>query len=150
MLNKAIVIGHVGKDPDIRAMSGGSKMASFSIATTEKWKDKGTGERREKTEWHRVVCFDETKVDVIAKGVRKGSRIYVEGKMQTRKYQDKDGIERYTTEIVLTGFTAQIQLLDKSEGYGAPPPTGQDDYGTEKKPAPPRTPRNDLDDPIPF
>lgn len=114
-VNKAILIGNVGKDPEIRSTQDGREIANLSIATSEKWKDKNTGERKEKTEWHRVVCFSEGLVNVIKKYVKKGSKLYIEGQIQTRKWQDQSGNDRYSTEIVLQGFNATLVLLDSQQ-----------------------------------
>ena len=119
-VNKAIIVGFVGKDPDIRTTQAGGKVASLSVATSESWKDKSTGERKERTTWHRVVIFNEGLVKVVESYVKKGSRLYVEGSMQTRKWVDAQKIERTVTEVVLGPFGAQLTLLDKREG--APPP----------------------------
>jgi single-strand DNA-binding protein len=125
-LNKVLLIGHLGRDVEVRHTQGGQKVASLSIATTEGWKDKNTGERKEATEWHRVVLFNERLVDVAERFLRKGSKLYLEGSLQTRKYTDKDGIERYTTEIVCQRFRGEIVLLSAT-----PPGSGarEDDGG---------------------
>ena len=153
-VNKAIIIGHLGKDPDVRATQTGAKVAQFSVATSEHWRDKDSGERKEKTEWHRVVVFSDALVKVCEQYLKKGSKVYVEGKMQTRKWTDKDGVDRYSTEVVLSGFNSALQMLDRKEG--APPPE-QDSYGTTKtSDAGTRTPamsgagRDDMNDEIPF
>jgi single-strand DNA-binding protein len=112
MLNKVMLIGHLGKDPEMRKTQDGRAVANFSVATSESWKDKNTGEKKEKTEWHNVVVFNEGLAGIIEKYVKKGSKIYVEGKLQTRKWQDKDGNDRYTTEVILQGFDGAIKLLD--------------------------------------
>jgi len=109
MLNRAMIIGYLGADPDIRSTPNGDRVANFTI---EKWKDHQTGERRERTEWHRVTIWNENIVKVVEAYVKKGSRIYIDGQLQTRKWQDKDGIDRYTTEIVLKPYRGQIELLD--------------------------------------
>jgi single-strand DNA-binding protein len=111
-LNKAIVVGNLGKDPDIRFMPDGSKVASFSVATNEHWEDKATGEKRERTEWHRISVFNERLAEVTEKYVRKGTKVYVEGQIQTRKWVDKTGNERITTEIVLGRFRGELIVLD--------------------------------------
>lgn len=117
MLNRVLLIGHVGKDPEIRTMQDGREVATFSLATSESWKDKNSGERKSKTEWHNVVVFNPSVVGVIKSYVKKGSKIYLEGSLQTRKWQAKDGSDRYTTEIVMTAFGGVLKLLDsKSEG----------------------------------
>ncbi|MDR0633058.1 MAG: single-stranded DNA-binding protein [Holosporales bacterium] len=111
-INKVIVVGNVGKDPEIRTIQDGSKMASFSIATSELRKDKVTGERIEKTEWHRIAVFNDHFADIVERFVKKGSKLYVEGQLQTRKWTDAQGIERYTTEIVVSKFKGEVALLD--------------------------------------
>ena len=111
-VNKVILLGNVGKDPEIRSTQSGSKLASFSIATSKRWKDKSTQEQREKTSWHNVVAFSEGLVDIIEKYVKKGSKIYIEGELQTRKWQDSDGNDKYTTEIILQGYNSNLTLLD--------------------------------------
>lgn len=122
MLNQAQLIGNVGKDPDIRSTQAGNKVAQFSIATSERWKDKETGEVKEHTEWHRVVVWGDQIIDnLISKYVKKGSKLYVQGQIKTREYADKEGIKRYTTEIVVQGIGGQIKLLD-SAGNGTRPP----------------------------
>jgi len=115
-VNKVILLGNLGKDPDIRSMQSGKKMASFSIATSKRWKDRNTQEQKESTSWHNIVVFNEGLVDVIEKYVKKGSKIYVEGELITRKYQDKDGNDRYTTEIVLQGYNSNLTMLGSSSG----------------------------------
>ena len=111
-VNKVILLGNLGKDPDIRSMQSGSKMASFSMATSKRWKDKNTQEQRDKTSWHNIVVFGDGLVDIVEKYVKKGSKIYVEGELQTRKWQDSDGNDRYTTEVVLQGYNSNLTLLD--------------------------------------
>ena len=110
-VNKVILLGNLGRDPEIRSMQSGKKMASFSIATSKRWKDKNTQEQKENTSWHNIVVFNEGLVDVIEKYVKKGSKIYVEGELNTRKYQDKDGNDRYTTEVVLQGYNSNLTML---------------------------------------
>lgn len=151
-VNKAILLGYVGKDPVLRSTKAGDPVASFSLATSESWRDKDSGERKERTNWHNVVCFNKGLCDVIEKYVKKGSRLYVEGAMMTRKYQ-KDGEDRYITEVVLGPFGAQLQLMD-SRKSGAP---SEDDYGTTKSRDDdtrayrgPVDGQNSLDDEIPF
>lgn len=120
-LNKCILIGNVGKDPEIRRTQDGRPIANLSIATSETWRDKNTGERKEKTEWHRVVIFNEGLCKVVEQYVRKGAKLYVEGQLQTRKWTDKDGADKYSTEVVLNGFHANVTMLDgpaKAEGQG--------------------------------
>jgi single-strand DNA-binding protein len=113
-VNKAILVGNCGKDPEVRSMGNGTKVANFSIATSESWRDKSSGERKEKTEWHRVVVFGPL-ADTVEKYVKKGSKLYVSGSIQTRKWSDKDGAEKYSTEIVLQGFNSELQLLDSKK-----------------------------------
>ena len=115
-VNKVILLGNLGRDPDIRSMQSGKKMASFSIATSKRWKDKSTQEQKESTSWHNIVVFNEGLVDVIEKYVKKGSKIYVEGELSTRKYQDKDGNDRYTTEVVLQGYNSTLTMLGTGGG----------------------------------
>ena len=110
-VNKVILLGNLGRDPEIRSMQSGKKMASFSIATSKRWKDRNTQEQKESTSWHNIVAFNEGLVEVIEKYVKKGSKIYVEGELSTRKYQDKDGNERYTTEVVLQGYNSTLTML---------------------------------------
>jgi single-strand DNA-binding protein len=110
-VNKVILLGNLGRDPEIRSMQSGKKMASFSIATSKKWKDRSTQEQKEATSWHNIVVFNEGLVDVIEKYVKKGSKIYVEGELSTRKYQDKDGNDKYTTEVVLQGYNSTLTML---------------------------------------
>ncbi len=119
-INRVTLIGNVGKDPEIRTMRDGARVANLSIATSESWRDKSSGEKREKTEWHNVVVWNEGLVGVVEKYVSKGSKLYVEGQLQTRKWQDKDGSDRYTTEVVLKGFSAQIVLLSNKGGERQP------------------------------
>lgn len=111
-INKVILVGNLGRDPEVRAAQDGSKIANLSIATSETWKDKLTGERKEKTEWHRVVVFNPQISEYVEKYVTKGTKLYIEGQLQTRKWQDQTGVERYTTEVVLTRFKGEISILD--------------------------------------
>ncbi|MBE6447570.1 MAG: single-stranded DNA-binding protein [Alphaproteobacteria bacterium] len=111
-INKVIILGNLGRDPEVRSAQDGSKIVSFSVATTESWRDKMSGERKDRTEWHRVVVFNTNLADVCEKYLHKGSKVYVEGQLQTRKWQDKDGIEKYTTEVVIPRFRGEITLLD--------------------------------------
>jgi single-strand DNA-binding protein len=110
-VNKVILVGNLGRDPEVRQSQAGAKIVNFSIATSESWKDKNTGERREKTEWHRVVIFSEGLANIAEQYLRKGSKVYIEGSLQTREYE-KDGTKRYSTEIVLQGFNSTITMLD--------------------------------------
>jgi len=117
-LNKVTLIGNLGNDPEIRSMNNGGKVATLSVATTDSWKDKQTGEKREKTEWHRVVIFGDGLVRVAENYLKKGSKVYIEGSLQTRKWQDRDGNDKYTTEVVLQGFGGTLIMLD-SRGSGS-------------------------------
>jgi len=117
-VNKVILVGNLGKDPEIRTFGNGGKVANFSIATSESWRDKQTGERKEKTEWTNVAIFNDGLVGIVEKYVKKGSKVYVEGKLQTRKWQDRDGNDRYTTEVVLQGYGGQLTLLDSRNSQG--------------------------------
>ena len=118
-VNKVILIGNLGRDPEIRSTQDGTKVANLSIATSESWRDKNSGERREKTEWHRVVIFNDRLVDVAERFLKKGSKVYIEGQLQTRKWTDQSGAEKYTTEIVLQKYRGELTMLDgKGEGGG--------------------------------
>jgi single-strand DNA-binding protein len=118
-LNKVMLIGNLGKDPEIRRTQDGRPIANLSVATAERWKDKQTGEQREKTEWHRVTIFNEGLCGIAEKYLKKGSKVYLEGQLQTRKYTDKDGVEKYSTEVVLQGFGGALTMLDSpSQGAG--------------------------------
>ena len=116
-VNKVILIGNLGRDPEVRTMQNGSKVANLNLATSESWKDKATGERKEKTEWHRVVIFGQL-ADIAERYLKKGSKVYVSGSLQTRKWTDKDGAEKYTTEVVLQGFGGELTMLDGKGGGG--------------------------------
>ena len=111
-LNRVMLIGRLGQDPEVRSTQDGRSLCTFSIATSESWNDKNTGEKREKTEWHRIVVFNEGLVNIIQQYVKKGSNVFIEGQLQTRKWEDKDGIEKYTTEVVLQGFNSTFKMLD--------------------------------------
>jgi len=142
-VNKVILIGNLGRDPEVRAMQNGNRLCNLSVATSDSWKDKQTGERREKTEWHRVVIFDDRLVDVAEKYLRKGSKVYLEGELQTRKWTDQSGAEKYTTEVVLQRFRSTLTMLDtRQENAAAPDP--QAPTGAEQ------TAAVELDDSIPF
>jgi single-strand DNA-binding protein len=121
-VNKVILVGNLGKDPEIRTLQSGTKVANLSVATSETWNDKQTGERKERTEWHRVVIFNERLADVAERFLRKGRKVYLEGALETRKYTDQAGQEKYTTEVVLRNFRGELTLLDSAgggEGSGA-------------------------------
>jgi single-strand DNA-binding protein len=114
-INKVILVGNLGNDPEIRSTSDGREIANFSLATSEFWKDKNTGERKSKTEWHRIVIFSQGLVGVVKNYLKKGSKIYIEGQLQTRKWVDNAGIEKYTTEIVLQNFNSSLIMLDNRQ-----------------------------------
>ena len=126
-LNKVMLIGNLGADPEIRSFGNGGKVANLRIATSERWKDKSTGEQREQTEWHTVAIFSEGLVNVVERYLSKGSKVFVEGKLQTRKWQDQSGNDRYSTEIVLQGFGGTLTMLDGPSGQGQP--SGQGGQG---------------------
>jgi single-strand DNA-binding protein len=158
-VNKVILIGNLGRDPEIRRTQDGRPIANLSVATSDSWRDKATGERREKTEWHRVVIFSEGLCKVVEQYLKKGSKVYLEGALQTRKYQDKDGQEKYSTEIVLQNFNSTLVMLDKAGGGGGD--FSSDDAGGDfgssgpsaRKPAMAGAgagKRGDMDDEIPF
>jgi len=127
-INKVILVGNVGQDPEVRYLPNGGAVANVSIATSESWMDKSSGQRQEKTEWHRVVFFGKL-ADVVSQYVKKGSKLYVEGKLQTRKWQDQSGQDRYTTEIVIDGFNGVMQMLDSRDGMGGGAPGGMPQQG---------------------
>jgi single-strand DNA-binding protein len=161
-VNKVILIGNLGRDPEIRTTQDGTKIANLSVATSESWRDRDSGERRERTEWHRVVVFNDRLVDTIEKYVKKGHKIYVEGALQTRKWTDQQGQERYSTEVVLQRFRGELTMLSGREGGGGggayePEDTGGG-YGGgggggssgSRGGGGQRAPARDLDDEIPF
>src|SRR5271156_3896391 len=117
-VNKVILVGNLGRDPEVRRLTSGDPMVNLSIATSESWRDKASGERKEKTEWHRVVIFNENLAKVAEQYLKKGSKVYLEGQLQTRKYTDKDGQERYSTEVVLQRFRGELVMLDARGGEG--------------------------------
>ena len=149
-LNRATILGHVGKDPTTKTMNSGDKVANFSIATSESWTDKQSGEKKEKTQWHNIVVWGKL-ADIVEKYVRKGSKVFVEGAIETRKYE-QNGVEKYTTEIVLRGFDTKLLLLDgKSDGAGRNPGAARDeDDPPPKTGGGGETTVYDLDDEIPF
>ena len=150
-INKVILIGNLGRDPEVRSTQDGTRVANFTLATNETWRDRESGERRERTEWHRIVIFDERLVDVAEKYLRKGSKIYLEGQIQTRKWTDQSGQERYTTEVVLQRFRGALTMLD-TRGESATAEAGAEAEGkTEAEPAEGGSKvGQDLDDEIPF
>ena len=118
-LNKVLLIGNLGKDPEIRSTNDGREVANLVIATNESWTDKNSGERREKTEWHRVTCFNPGLIGVIKNYLKKGAKVYIEGQLQTRKWQDQSGQDKYSTEIVLQGYNCSLTMLDRPSGSGS-------------------------------
>ena len=148
-VNKVILIGNLGRDPEVRTTQDGSKVTHLSVATTDTWRDRNTGERRERTEWHRIVIFNEKLGEVAEKYLRKGSKVYLEGALQTRKWTDQSGQERYTTEVVLQRYRGEMTMLDPRGGggdYGG----GGGDFGGGGPPSGGGEPAGDLDDEIPF
>lgn len=146
-VNKVMILGNVGRDPEIRTSQDGSKFASLAIATSDAWKDKITGEKKERTEWHRVVIFNPQLAEIVEQYVSKGSKIYVEGQLQTRKWQDNAGIERYTTEVVVSRFKGELALLDRRSGRQDDMP---DDSGMISQSQQPQMGDSEIDDEIPF
>jgi len=153
-VNKVILLGNLGRDPEIRSMQSGKKMASFSIATSKRWKDRSTQEQKENTSWHNIVVFNEGLVDVIEKYIKKGSKIYVEGELSTRKYQDNDGNDKYTTEVVLQGYNSTLTMLDSRNSGSASieeaPNSSSLDSKLEDTLDSQVSDSQDLDDDIPF
>lgn len=144
-LNQVTLIGNVGKDPDIRTTQAGKKIANLSVATSETWNDRASGERKERTEWHRVVIMNDALAGVVERYVKKGSKLVVQGSLQTRKWTDQSGQERYSTEVVLSGFDSKLVMLDSKQSG--------DNSGGYSKPEPERKPEpvyDDLDDSVPF
>jgi single-strand DNA-binding protein len=161
-VNKVILVGNLGRDPEVRTFQNGGRVVNLRIATSETWKDRNTGERREKTEWHSVAIFNEALGKIAEQYLRKGSTVYIEGQLETRKWQDQTGQDRYTTEVVVKQFRGELTLLGGRDGGGGNAPSdpmgggyGGDDYGS---PAPARSggggggggSSRDLDDDIPF
>jgi single-strand DNA-binding protein len=159
-VNKVILVGNLGKDPEVRRMQDGRPVVNMSVATSESWRDKATGERKEKTEWHRVVIFNEGLAKIAEQYLKKGAKVYLEGQLQTRKWTDQQGVEKYSTEVVLQGFNSALTMLDRAGGGGGGSSEfGNDnssDFGSSRPAA--RQPamaggggkRGDLDDEIPF
>jgi single-strand DNA-binding protein len=157
MLNKCMFIGHCGKDPEVRRLNSGAAVVSFSLAVSERWKDKQTGERKEKTEWVNVVIFNEALGKIAEQYLKKGSKCFVEGQLQTRKWKDQQGNDRYSTEIVLQNFRGAIELLDgpnggdRGEAGASAAPAASNSYADRKNGAAPAGGyAGDLDDSIPF
>ena len=159
-VNKAILVGHLGADPEIRRLNSGDPVASFSLATSETWRDKNSGERKEKTEWHRVVVFNENLARLAEQYLKKGMKVFVEGQIATRKYQGGDGQDRYVTEIVLQKFRGDVQMLDKLPSNRPPAAEDPGAYGRESsrgtgrdqpdQPDQRQSFANELDDEIPL
>lgn len=147
-VNKVMILGNVGRDPEIRTSQDGSKFASLAIATSDAWKDKITGEKKERTEWHRVVIFNPQLAEIVEQYVSKGSKIYVEGQLQTRKWQDNAGIERYTTEVVVSRFKGELALLDRRSGVRQD--DMPDDSGMTGQSQQSQISDSEIDDEIPF
>jgi single-strand DNA-binding protein len=157
-VNKVILVGNLGKDPEIRRTQDGRPIANLSIATSESWRDKATGERKEKTEWHRVVIFNEGLCKIAEQYLKKGSKVYIEGALQTRKWTDQSGVEKYSTEVVLQGFNSTLTMLEgRGGGGGGYAEEGGGDFGSSS-PAPRRVAaaggggrgNSDMNDDIPF
>jgi single-strand DNA-binding protein len=148
-VNKVILVGNLGRDPEIRSTQDGTRVANLSLATSESWKDKTSGERRERTEWHRVVIFNDRLVDVVERFLKKGSKIYIEGQLQTRKWTDQSGQERYTTEIVLQRYRGELTMLD-SRASGDSGAAGAGSGAGPGSQSDPGRPPADFDDDIPF
>ena len=153
-VNKVILVGNLGADPEIRRLNSGDPVVNLRIATSESWRDKNTGERKEKTEWHNVVIFNENIAKVAEQYLKKGMKVYLEGQLMTRKWQGQDGIDRYTTEVVLQKFRGELQMLSSGGGERPPATNGPDDYGrasgaTDRK-REQQSFSQELDDEIPF
>ena len=159
-VNKVILVGNLGRDPEVRRLNSGEPVVNLRLATTESWRDKATGERKDRTEWHSVVIFNESLARVAEQYLKKGSKVYIEGQLQTRKYNDASGAEKYSTEIVLQRFRGEMTLLDSrggGEGAGSTPGYQGNDFGSaspmERRPAPASASKfssADMDDDIPF
>jgi single-strand DNA-binding protein len=154
-VNKVILIGNLGRDPEIRSTQDGREIANLAIATSESWKDRNTGERKEKTEWHRVVIFSDGLVNVVKNYLKKGAKVYIEGQLQTRKWTDKDGQEKYSTEVVLQGFNSVLTMLDGNKGSGSGESAGAGNYNQSYSQGPSsgsgqKAPAELMDDEIPF
>jgi len=145
-VNKVILLGNTGKEPEIKSTQSGSKLATFSIATSKRWKDKQTQEYKDKTEWHKVVIFGDGLVDIVEKYVKKGSKLYIEGELQTRKYQDQQGNDKYTTEVILQGYNSTLTLLDNRSNTSNVEDKSQENT-TEKIES---SNDSNIDDDIPF
>ena len=148
-LNKVLLIGRLGNDPEVKQMSNGKNVARLSIATSETWKDKNTGEKKEKTEWHRVVIFNEGLVNVVQQYLKKGAQVYIEGQIQTTKYTDNNGQEKYSTQIILQGYNSTLTMLGSSGGVSRSD-DGAINQDSSSLPSDNNISSNDLDDEVPF
>ncbi len=155
-VNKVILIGNLGADPEIKRTQDGRPIANLRIATSDTWRDKATGERKEKTEWHRVVIFSEPLCKIVEQYLKKGAKVYIEGALQTRKWTDQAGVEKYSTEVVLQNFNSTLTMLDTRGGGGGGADASDDSFGSQGA-SPARKPamagagkRGDMDDEIPF
>ncbi len=151
-LNKVLLIGRLGNDPEIKQMSNGKSVARLSLATSETWKDKNSGERKEKTEWHRVVIFNEGLVNVVQQYLKKGAQIYIEGQIQTTKYTDNNGQEKYSTQVVLQGYNSTLTMLGGGSGSGSSNRVEESSMNQDQSslPSDNQISSNDLDDEVPF
>ena len=156
-VNKVILVGNLGRDPEVRHTQDGKAIVNLSVATSENWRDKQTGERKEKTEWHRVVIFNENLGKIAEQYLKKGAKVYIEGQLQTRKYNDKDGVEKYSTEVVLQNYRGELTMLDGRNGSESAGLANGDDFGQSgpmDRPRPaaakPQSFVRDLDDEVPF
>ena len=155
-VNKVVLVGNLGRDPEVRQTNNGQRLANLAVATSERWTDKQSGEKRERTEWHRVVVFDDRIVDVCERFLSKGSKVYLEGQLQTRKWQDQSGQDRYTTEVVLQRFRGELQMLDRPNQGQNQQQSGGQPQQAQRQPEPAGAPAggggggHDLDDEIPF
>ncbi len=149
-VNKVILIGNLGRDPEIRSFQNGGRVASFSIATSETWKDKSSGEKKERTEWHRISVLNDALVGIVERFVKKGSKLYIEGQLETRKWTDKDGQEKYSTEVVLRPYRGELTLLDGPSGGRGNAPSLPDDSSFGGSSSGGSIGSSDLDDSIPF
>lgn len=149
-VNKVILIGNLGNDPDIRTMQSGDKVANFSLATSESWKDKNSGERKERTEWHRITVWNQGLVNVIERYLKKGQKVYIEGQLETRKYTDANNIERYTTEVVLRPFRGELTMLSSGRGDSVDNGGAYNQDTPGDQPAGKQYQVDELEDEIPF
>jgi len=147
-VNKVILVGNVGQDPEIKNTQDGRELATFSLATSDSWKDKNSGEKKEKTEWHRVVIFSQGLVGVVKNYVKKGTKLYVEGQLQTRKWSDSNGVEKYSTEIVLQNFGGTLQIIDSRGGGSSSDYSGREESSSSRKNS--NVSVEETDDEIPF